>query len=175
LRSLTTGPFHTSQALYTTHPEVEQAFIYGNSLRSYVLAVVVPSPELLAETPDASALKDRLRRVLESTAKQAGLASYEVPRDFVVEREPFSRANSLLTDSCKPARRNLRQRYAPVLEDMYEAIEEQRRQRLATVSTGPSATTEDKVGWGGGGGCCFCAHVWVPCLRACIYLEALCL
>ena len=33
---------------------------------------------------------------------------FEIPRDFIVDREPFSKANHLLTDSGKPARGKLK-------------------------------------------------------------------
>ena len=33
---------------------------------------------------------------------------YEIPRDFVVDTEPFRKANHLLTDSGKPARGKLK-------------------------------------------------------------------
>ena len=36
------------------------------------------------------------------------LQGYEIPRDFIVVTEPFSKANHLLTDSSKPARGNLK-------------------------------------------------------------------
>ena len=36
------------------------------------------------------------------------LQGYEIPRDFIVATEPFSKANHLLTDSSKPARGNLK-------------------------------------------------------------------
>ena len=36
------------------------------------------------------------------------LQGYEIPRDFVVELEPFSKINHLLTDSGKPARGKLK-------------------------------------------------------------------
>ena len=33
---------------------------------------------------------------------------YEIPRDFIVEMDPFSKSNHLLTDSGKPARGKLK-------------------------------------------------------------------
>lgn len=33
---------------------------------------------------------------------------YEIPRDFIVDMEPFSKSNHLLTDSGKPARGKLK-------------------------------------------------------------------
>jgi len=46
-------------------------------------------------------------------AGKRGLAAYEVPRDFIVACEPFSKANHLLTDSGKPAAGRLRATCAP--------------------------------------------------------------
>ena len=36
------------------------------------------------------------------------MQGYEIPRDFIVEMDPFSKANHLLTDSGKPARGKLK-------------------------------------------------------------------
>ena len=36
------------------------------------------------------------------------LQGYEIPRDFIVDMEPFSKANHLITDSGKPARGKLK-------------------------------------------------------------------
>ncbi len=48
-------------------------------------------------------VKKRIRLELDDVARKRALQGYEIPRDFVVEREPFSKANHLITDSGKPA------------------------------------------------------------------------
>ncbi|MGY4649373.1 carboxylic acid reductase [Mycobacterium sp. URHB0021] len=108
------------EALYGGHPSVRQIFVYGNSARSYLLAVIVPTDDALASVGgDVAAVKPVLSEALQSVAKDAGLQSYEVPRDFLVETTPFTLENGLLTGIRKLARPKLKEHYAPVLEQLY--------------------------------------------------------
>ena len=47
-----------------------------------------------------------------STSCLLPLQGYEIPRDFIVELDPFSKDNHLLTDSGKPARGKLKAKCA---------------------------------------------------------------
>src|SRR6202012_4657257 len=67
------------EALYATSPVIHQIYIYGNSERSYLLAVVVPPEDVL----DASVIHESLRRI----ARENHLNGYEIPRDFLIETE----------------------------------------------------------------------------------------
>ena len=58
-------------------------------------------------------MRRRLRLELDDVARKRALQGYEIPRDFVLERDAFSKANHLLTDSGKPAVGRLREKCAP--------------------------------------------------------------
>jgi fatty acid CoA ligase FadD9 len=108
------------EAAYGGHPSVRQIFVYGNSARSYVLAVIVPTDDALASVGgDVAAVKPILSDALQSIAREAGLQSYEIPRDFLVETTPFTLENGLLTGIRKLARPQLKQHYGPELEQLY--------------------------------------------------------
>ena len=93
------------EAAYGGHPSIRQIFVYGNSARSYVLAVIVPTDDALASVGgDVAAVKPLLSDALQSIAREAGLQSYEIPRDFLVETTPFTLENGLLTGIRKLAR-----------------------------------------------------------------------
>jgi fatty acid CoA ligase FadD9 len=110
----------TLEAAYGGHPSVRQIFVYGNSARSYLLAVVVPTDDALAAVGgDTDAVKPLLAEALQSVAREAGLQSYEIPRDFIVETTPFTLENGLLTGIRKLARPKLREHYGPALERLY--------------------------------------------------------
>ncbi|MHC9294480.1 carboxylic acid reductase [Mycobacterium sp. LTG2003] len=109
------------EAVYAGAALVRQIFVYGNSERASLLAVVVPTPEALAAY-DADGLKAALAESLQHTAKEAELQSYEVPADFIVETEPFSAANGLLSGVGKLLRPNLKDHYGRRLEQMYADI-----------------------------------------------------
>ncbi|HXO52190.1 MAG TPA: carboxylic acid reductase, partial [Mycobacterium sp.] len=108
------------EAAYGGHPSVRQIFVYGNSARSYVLAVIVPTDDALAGVGgDVAAVKALLSDALQSIAREAGLQSYEIPRDFLVETTPFTLENGLLTGIRKLARPQLKAYYGPELEQLY--------------------------------------------------------
>jgi fatty acid CoA ligase FadD9 len=108
------------EAVYAGAPLVRQIFVYGNSERPNLLAVIVPTPAAL-ETfgVDTAALKAALSESLRETAKVAELQSYEVPVDFLIETEPFSAANGLLSGVGKILRPRLKEHYGKRLEQMY--------------------------------------------------------
>jgi len=108
------------EAAYGGHPSVRQIFVYGNSARSYVLAVIVPTDDALASVGgDLDAVKPLLSDALQSIAREFGLQSYEIPRDFIVETRPFTLENGLLTGVRKLARPQLKEYYGPELEQLY--------------------------------------------------------
>ena len=109
-----------TEATYGTDPSVRQIFVYGNSARSYLLAVIVPTDEALGSAGgDLAAVRPLLSAALQRIARDADLRSYEIPRDFVVETTPFALENGLLTGIGKLARPQLKQYYGPVLEQLY--------------------------------------------------------
>jgi fatty acid CoA ligase FadD9 len=108
------------EAAYGGHPSIRQIFVYGNSSRSYVLAVIVPTDDALASVGgDVTAVKPLLAEALQSIAREADLQSYEIPRDFLVETRPFTLENGLLTGIRKLARPQLKEYYGPELEQLY--------------------------------------------------------
>ncbi|WP_308217233.1 non-ribosomal peptide synthetase, partial [Mycobacteroides abscessus] len=123
----------TLEAEYANSPVVHQIYVYGSSERSYLLAVVVPTPEAVAAKGDAAALKTTIADSLQDIAKEIQLQSYEVPRDFIIEPQPFTQGNGLLTGIAKLARPNLKAHYGPRLEQMYAEIAEQQAAELRAL------------------------------------------
>ncbi|TFV56049.1 NAD-dependent epimerase/dehydratase family protein [Mycobacterium sp. PS03-16] len=115
----------TLEAAYGTHPAVRQIYLYGNSARSHLLAVIVPTDDALAAAGgDADAVRATLTEAVQTVAREAGLQSYEIPRDFLVETEPFTLENGLLTGIRKLARPRLKEHYGPALEQLYVDLAE---------------------------------------------------
>ena len=114
------------EALFTNgHPLIRQAFLYGTSERAFLLGVFVPSDDALRQlgiTDDVAAIKTALREAIKQVAQTEQLNAYEVPRDFIVEREPFSVENGLLAGIGKYQRPRFKERYAPRLEQLYDDI-----------------------------------------------------
>src|SRR3546814_8544935 len=70
---------------------------------------------------------------MRATAAQAGLRAVEVPREFIIENEPFSTGNGLLTSVMKRKRPALNARYGERLEALYEAIAARQNQELRAL------------------------------------------
>ncbi|MFI5733047.1 carboxylic acid reductase [Kribbella sp. NPDC051587] len=104
------------EALFVASPLIRQIFVYGNSARSYLLAVVVPTES------DVLDLETALRASIRQLADEAGLNAYEIPRDFIIETEPFSPDNGLLSGVRKLVRPKLKARYGDQLERLYAEL-----------------------------------------------------
>ena len=112
---LAQGEFVAAGALGNTYENgskvIQQIYVYGNSMRAYLLAVVVPNTEIaervLGSNPSENDLKGLIRAELKAVAEAENLRSFEVPRDFIVEMEPFSHENGLLSSIHKRMRPNL--------------------------------------------------------------------
>jgi fatty acid CoA ligase FadD9 len=106
------------EAAFGDSPLVHQIYIYGNSARPYLLAVVVPSEDAVSRY-SADELKPAISASLKDAARSADLQSYEAPRDFLIETTPFTLENGLLTGIRKLAWPRLKERYGEQLEQLY--------------------------------------------------------
>ncbi|MDT5290136.1 MAG: fatty acid CoA ligase FadD9 [Mycobacterium sp.] len=125
------------EAVFGDSPLIRQIYVYGNSARSYLLAVVVPTEDTLARSGgDVESLKPLIGDSLQELARSAGLQSYEIPRDFVVETTPFTLENGLLTGIRKVARPKLKEHYGERLEQLYTELAEGQTNELRALRQG---------------------------------------
>lgn len=117
------------EAVFGDSPLVRQIFVYGNSARSYLLAVIVPTEDALARH-DVESLKPLITESLQDVARDAGLQSYEIPRDFIIETTPFTLENGLLTGIRKLARPKAKEYYGPRLEQLYADLADSQTNEL---------------------------------------------
>ena len=131
----------TLEATFADSPLVHQIYLYGNSARPYLLAVIVPTAEAL-NGPDP---KSAVAQSLLDTARAADLQPYEIPRDFLIETTPFTSENGLLTGIRKLARPQLKQRYGDQLEQLYAELAADQADELQSLrrdgARGPAADT----------------------------------
>jgi fatty acid CoA ligase FadD9 len=120
------------EAVFGNSPLIRQIYVYGNSAQPYLLAVVVPTENALAND-DLEGLKPKIADSLQNVAKETGLQSYEVPRDFIIETTPFSLENGLLTGIRKLAWPKLKQHYGERLERLYTELAEGQANELAEL------------------------------------------
>lgn len=114
------------EAVFGDSPLIHQIYVYGNSARPYLLAVVVPTDAALAREDVKTAVAESLQDV----ARAAELQSYEIPRDFLIETTPFTLENGLLTGIRKLARPKLKERYGDRLEALYTELAESQTDEL---------------------------------------------
>ncbi|MEU7144110.1 carboxylic acid reductase [Nocardia sp. NPDC046473] len=117
------------EAVYATSPLIRQIYIYGSSERAYLVAVIVPTDAALRDY-DTDALKTALTESIQQLAKDAGLQSYEVPREFLIETEHFTMENGLLSGIAKLLRPKLKERYGQRLEQIYTDHDARRSDEL---------------------------------------------
>ncbi|MEE6168272.1 MULTISPECIES: carboxylic acid reductase [unclassified Mycolicibacterium] len=126
------------EAVFGDSPLVQQIYLYGNSARAYLLAVVVPT--------DPSESKQAISDSLQDAARAANLQSYEVPRDFLIETTPFTLENGLLTGIRKLARPKLKAHYGDRLEQLYTDLAEGQANELRELRRhGATAPVLDTV------------------------------
>lgn len=121
------------EAAFGNSPLIRQIYVYGNSAQPYLLAVVVPAEDALARVDDPAALKPQIADSLHKVARETGLQSYEVPRDFIVETTPFTMENGLLTGIRKLAWPKLKAHYGERLERLYAELAEGQANELVEL------------------------------------------
>ena len=116
---------------------IKQIYIYGNSLRAFLLAVVVPDEEgvrvALGEGASEAEIKNLIRDEMQEVAREKDLKSFEVPRDFILEREPWTPENGLLTSLRKRKRPALLAKYRDRLEAIYEKQDQAQEEQLQAI------------------------------------------
>ncbi|MFT4055695.1 MAG: carboxylic acid reductase [Novosphingobium sp.] len=128
---------------------IEQIFLYGSSYRSYLLAVVVPDMAVaratLGRDPEAAELRQLVLNEFKMVARKAELKNFEIPRDLILELEPFTYENGLLSSARKPLRPNIKRRYQDRLEALYEEMDRQQQVELARLRESSEGTIEDRI------------------------------
>ena len=130
---------------------IKQIYIYGNSHRAYLLAVVVPDEEgvrvALGEDASEAEIKNLIRGEMQVVAREKDLKSFEVPRDFILENEPWTPENGLLTSIRKRKRPALLAKYGDRLEAIYEKQDQaQEEQLLALKDPDSPLSVSEKLG-----------------------------
>lgn len=117
---------------------ISQIYLYGTSQRSYLLAVIVPDLNAVRETMKIDLAENELRQALRDEihviAKKERLKSFEIPRDFIIETEPFTQKNGLLSSVNKYRIPALKQKYAATLEAIYEKRDQDLRNELESLT-----------------------------------------
>ncbi|XP_009477144.1 long-chain-fatty-acid--CoA ligase 5 isoform X2 [Pelecanus crispus] len=123
--------------VYIRSAPVAQVFVHGESLRSFLIGIVVPDPETLPEFAAKLGVKGSYEDVCKNPVmkkailedmvrlgKEAGLKSFEQVRDLYIHTEMFSVENGLLTPTLKAKRTELVKLFQKQIETLYSSIQE---------------------------------------------------
>ncbi|XP_013156125.1 long-chain-fatty-acid--CoA ligase 5 [Falco biarmicus] len=123
--------------VYIRSAPVAQVFVHGESLRSFLIGIVVPDPETLPEFAAKLGVKGSYEDVCKNPAvkkailedmvrlgKEAGLKSFEQVKDLYIHTEMFSVENGLLTPTLKAKRTELVKVFQKQIEALYSSTQE---------------------------------------------------
>ncbi|KAH7889901.1 hypothetical protein F5I97DRAFT_1800610 [Phlebopus sp. FC_14] len=124
---------------YTACPIVQQIYVHGDSLQSYLIAVVIPDPIILAPvvsatlgrqvTPnDTAALKEAVKdprvnqeilSMLTNEARRNQLAGFEFVKRIHLSMDPFTVEDNTLTPTLKLRRKDAYAKFKKELDALY--------------------------------------------------------
>ncbi|KAI1292032.1 Long-chain-fatty-acid--CoA ligase 1 [Halotydeus destructor] len=124
------------EGIYTRSEFVAQIFVYGESLKSHLVAIVVPENDILEAWARQHNIKGTINDLcqeprvkqailddLHKCGKQDGLQSYEQVKDISMHPQQFSIDNGLLTPTLKTKRIECRKFFVNQIEAMYRSID----------------------------------------------------
>ena len=114
---------------------IAQTFVYGDSLKNNVVAIVIPEEEVVmkwAQSKNINSsfeelcknadLKAEISQDMLRIAKEKKLSSLEKPKEFVLHHELFSIENNMLTSTFKMKRNVAKEVKMPMIDEMYAKI-----------------------------------------------------
>jgi len=109
------------EGLLTAEPEVSQAMVFGDR-RPYLVAVLVPEPELITDRRLQNGELDCVTRAIGAAVARLNqsVSPRERIRRFLIASEPFTPANGLMTPTLKIKRHAIRDAYRSALDALYE-------------------------------------------------------
>ncbi|XP_014251042.1 long-chain-fatty-acid--CoA ligase 5 isoform X2 [Cimex lectularius] len=121
--------------IYIRSQYVYQVFVHGESLKSCVIAIVVPNVDVVKSWALENQIEGTFsvlcahpevkKLILDDMitwGKESGLKSFEQVKDIYLHPDPFSVQNGLLTPTFKTKRPQLKAYFKPQLEDMYAKL-----------------------------------------------------
>ncbi|KAF2604548.1 hypothetical protein F2Q70_00024250 [Brassica cretica] len=127
------------ESIYGQNPIVQDIWVYGDSFKSMLVAVIVPNPETVnrwandfgftkpfEELCSISELQEHILLELKSTAEKHKLSKFEYIKAVTVEAKSFDIERGLVTATLKNQRKNLLKFYQVEIEEMYRILASKR-------------------------------------------------
>uniref|UniRef100_A0A2K6Q1W9 Long-chain-fatty-acid--CoA ligase n=1 Tax=Rhinopithecus roxellana TaxID=61622 RepID=A0A2K6Q1W9_RHIRO len=123
--------------IYNRSRPVLQIFVHGESLRSSLVGVVVPDPDVLPSFAAKLGVKGSFEELcqnqvvrkavledLQKIGKESGLKTFEQVKAVFLHPQPFSIENGLLTPTLKAKRGELSKYFRTQIDSLYEHIQD---------------------------------------------------
>ncbi|XP_045406689.1 long-chain-fatty-acid--CoA ligase 6 [Lemur catta] len=120
--------------IYSRSQPVAQVYVHGDSLKAFLVGIVVPDPEVLPSWAQKRGIEgtyaelctnqDVKRAILDDMVrlgKESGLHSFEQVKAIHIHCDMFSVQNGLLTPTLKAKRPELREYFKKQIEELYSA------------------------------------------------------
>lgn len=120
-------------------PFIAQVFVYGDSLQSSLVGIVIPDEEVVVSWAEKNGLKsyfadlcqnsllyDVIMRDILRLSADNGLHGFETVKAVLLDSTLFSLENGLLTPTFKLKRKEIRDKYEDAIEALYNKLPEQR-------------------------------------------------
>ena len=125
------------ERIYTSSPYIAQVFVHGSSLKSCVIAVVVPKQSAIQDWAERRRIpshsftalcsqRDVKKFIMDQIlmlGKEAELSYYEEVKEIYLHPNLFSVENGLLSSGGKLKRQKLVKYFKPQLEDLYKHLD----------------------------------------------------
>ncbi|XP_069849790.1 long-chain-fatty-acid--CoA ligase 6 isoform X3 [Dipodomys merriami] len=118
--------------IYIRSEPVAQIYVHGDSLKAFLVGIVVPDPEVMpswaqkrgiegeyAELCTRKELKKAILDDMVRLGKESGLYSFEQVKAIYIHCEMFSVQNGLLTPTLKAKRPELKEYFKTQIEELY--------------------------------------------------------
>ncbi|KAL9961434.1 hypothetical protein ACROYT_G030372 [Oculina patagonica] len=123
--------------IYLRSRFVAQAFVYGDSLRSFVVGIVIPDQEVLepwarskkipgdfAELCDNEEVRKAIFDDMKGKGNEGKLNSFEQVKAIRLHKELFSVENGFLTPTFKTKRALVEKAFKETFQDLYEEVDQ---------------------------------------------------
>eukprot|EP00775_Hariotina_reticulata_P012349 gene12349-12483_t len=140
------------EAIYKKVPSIEQVWVYGNSFKSSLVAVVVPKEEAIQAWAQSNGKTGSIAELckdpeaqkwiieeLQITGKLNKTKGFEVIKAVLLEPEQFSVDNDCLTPTFKFKRPQLQKRYQAEIDAMYANLEAEEHEKQKQKQGAPAA------------------------------------
>ncbi|XP_024020032.1 long chain acyl-CoA synthetase 1 [Morus notabilis] len=128
-------PLEHLENVYAITPIVEDIWIYGDSFKSFIIAVVVPHEEntkkwaylnghmgSFSELCHLDQLKNHILSELKLTAERNKLRGFEYVKGVILEPQPFDMERDLVTATLKKKRNHLLKYYQVQIDELYHNL-----------------------------------------------------